>query len=103
MENVSHLFLFKGKLQTQNSISPKMCSLPATLPFMPDMPFHPRGPHPNLPPPVFLLLSAENEWLLVSVPMTKLVATPLTQTQRRRFLVRKFPLSSFFVLFSTYF
>lgn len=81
MENVSHLFLFKGKLQTQSPSSPRMCSLPATLPpHAADMPFHPMWAPPK--PATSCLPSAvcRNKWLLVFVHMTKLVATPLTQT-----------------------
>lgn len=35
MENVSHLFLFKGKLQTRSPSSPQMWSPPATPHPMP--------------------------------------------------------------------
>lgn len=77
MENVSRLFLFKGKLQTKSPSPPKKWSPQATPHPMPWIGPSTRSggsyqdlPNSSSPSPI-----CRNKWLLVFVHVSKLAAT----------------------------
>lgn len=82
MENVSHLFLFKGKLQTKSPVPPKMWSPPRISYPMPQicLSFKTGGSYQNLPISPCSYGLCRNEWLLAFVHITKLPATINTDT-----------------------
>lgn len=99
MENVSHLFLFKGKLQTKSQSPPKTWSPPAMPHPMPQVCLSTRtgGSYQNLPISSSCSYSlCRNKWLLTFVHIIKFAATMNTNTEER-FSVCKFPLSSFYI------
>lgn len=82
MENVSHLFLFKGKLQTKSPVPPKMWSPPTyhTQCHRYAFPSKRGGSYQNLPVSPCSYGLCRNKWLLAFVHITKLPATINTNT-----------------------
>ena len=84
MENVSHLFLFKGKLQTKSPSAPKMWVPPATLHPMPQIHLSFRTGQQDRDPPISSHPGrlCTTEQLLALVHITQLPATVITNTEK---------------------